>query len=83
MAAQAQKTNNIYNHMYNVSQFTYESVPTASKIFGGQFSSINQFSGHAYPWRVAGAAARVGSSKHLDPLQQSIDALQECQGETN
>ena len=34
--------------------------------------SINQFSGPAYPWGVAGAAARVGSSKHLDPLQQRI-----------
>ena len=45
--------------------------------------SINQFSGPAYPWGVAGAAARVGASKHLDPLQQRIDALLECQGETN
>ena len=45
--------------------------------------SINQFSGPAYPWGVAGAAARVGSSKHLDPLQQRIDALLRCQGETN
>ena len=45
--------------------------------------SINQFSGPAYPWGVAGAAARVGASKHLDPLQQRIDALLGCQGETN
>ena len=29
------------------------------------------------------AAARVGASKHLDPLQQRIDALLGCQGETN
>ena len=35
--------------------------------------SINQFSGPAYPWGVAGAAAQVGASKHLDPLQQRID----------
>ena len=26
--------------------------------------SINQFSGPAYPWGVAGAAAQVGASKH-------------------
>ena len=45
--------------------------------------SINQFSGPAYPWGVAGAAAQVGTSKHLDPLQQRIDALLGCQGETN
>ena len=45
--------------------------------------SINQFSGLAYPYGVAGAAARVGASKHLDPLQQRIDALLGCQGETN
>ena len=45
--------------------------------------SINQFSGPAYPWGVTGAAARVGASKHLDPLQQRIDALLGCQGETN
>ena len=45
--------------------------------------SINQFSGPAYPWGVAGAAAQVGASKHLDPLQQRIDALLGCQGETN
>ena len=32
---------------------------------------------------VAGTAARVGASKHLDPLQQSIDALLGSQGETN
>ena len=44
---------------------------------------INQFSGPAYPWGVAGAAAPVGSSKHLNPLQQTIDALLGCQGETN
>ena len=48
-----------------------------------KYQSINQFSGPAYPWGVAGAAARVGASKHLDPLQQRIDALLECQGETN
>ena len=46
-------------------------------------SSINQFSGPAYPWGVTGAAAQVGASKHLDPLQQRIDALLGCQGETN
>ena len=45
--------------------------------------SINQFSGPAYPWGVAGAAARVGASKHLDPLRQRIDALLGCLGETN
>ena len=45
--------------------------------------SINQFSGPAYPWGVAGAAAQVGASKHLDPLQQRIDALLGCQGEIN
>ena len=45
--------------------------------------SINQISGPAYPWGVAGAAAQVGASKHLDPLQQRIDALLKCQGETN
>ena len=43
----------------------------------------NQFSGPAYPWGVAGAAARVGASKHLDPLRKRIDALLGCQGETN
>ena len=32
---------------------------------------------------IAGAAAQVGASKHLDPLQQRIDALLGCQGETN
>ena len=32
---------------------------------------------------VAGAVARVESSKHLDPLQQRTDALLGCQGETN
>ena len=47
------------------------------------YQSINQFSGPAYPWGVAGAAAQVGASKHLDPLQQKIDALLGCQGETN
>ena len=47
------------------------------------YFSINQFSGPAYPWGVAGAAAQVGASKHLDPLQQRIDALLGCQGETN
>ena len=41
------------------------------------------FSRPAYPWGVAGAAARVGASKHLDPLQQRIDALLGCQGETD
>ena len=46
-------------------------------------SKINQFSGHAYPWGVAGAAARVGTSKHLDPLPQRTYALLQCQGETN
>ena len=52
-------------------------------ILSGQAQSINQFSGPAYPWGVAGAAAQVGASKHLDPLQQRIDALLGCQGETN
>ena len=33
--------------------------------------SINQFSGPAYLWGVAGAAARVGASKHLDPLHSA------------
>ena len=47
------------------------------------FNQINQFSGPAYPWGVAGAAAQVGASKHLDPLQQRIDVLLGCQGETN
>ena len=37
----------------------------------------------AYPWGVAGAAAQVGASKHLDPPQQTIDAVLRCQGETN
>ena len=32
---------------------------------------------------VAGAAARVGATKHLDPLRQRVDALVGCQGETN
>ena len=32
---------------------------------------------------VAGAAARVGASKHLDPLRQRVDAVEGCQGETN
>ena len=41
------------------------------------------FSRPAYRWGVAGAAARVGASKHLDPLQQRIDALLGCQGETD
>ena len=45
--------------------------------------SINQFSGPAYPWGVAGAAAQVGASKHLDPLQQRIDALLGRKGKTN
>ena len=51
--------------------------------FRFQYQSINQFSGPAYPWGVAGAAAQVGASKHLNPLQQRIDALLGCQGETN
>ena len=33
----------------------------------------------AYPWGVAEAAAPVGASKHLDLLQQRIDALLGCQ----
>ena len=32
---------------------------------------------------VAGAAARVGASKHLDHLRRMVDALVECQGETS
>ena len=43
--------------------------------------SINQLFGPPYPWGVAGAAARVGASKHLDPLRQRTDALLGCQGE--
>ena len=34
---------------------------------------IHSFSRPAYPWGVAGAAAPVGASKHLDPLQQRIN----------
>ena len=45
--------------------------------------SSSSFSRPAYPWGVAGAAAQVGASKHLDPLRQRIDALLGCQGETN
>ena len=30
---------------------------------------------HAYPWGVVGAAARVGVSKHLDPLLGRVDAV--------
>ena len=45
-------------------------------------TTIHSFSGLAYPWGVPGAAAKVGASKHLDPLQQTIDALLGCQGET-
>ena len=37
------------------------------------------FSGSAYPWGVARAAAQAGASQHLDSLQQTIDALLECQ----
>ena len=36
---------------------------------------IHLFSRHAYPRGVAGAAAGVETSKHLDPLQQRIDTL--------
>ena len=65
----------------------FPSTPTEQSQFGtfasNQLQSINQFSGPAYPWGVAGAAAQVGASKHLDPLQQRIDALLGCQGETN
>ena len=67
--------------------FTFMSQREAADRLGisrGCFNqSINQFSGPAYPWGVAGAAAQVGASKHLDPLQQRIDALLGCQGETN
>ena len=35
----------------------------------------------AYSWRVAGSAVQVEASKHLDPLQQMVDALVQCQGE--
>ena len=45
--------------------------------------SINQFFGPAYFWGVAGAAAQIGVSKHLDSLQQRIDALLGCQSKTN
>ena len=41
------------------------------------------FSKLAHPCGVAGAAARVETSKHLNPLQRRVDALVECQGETN
>ena len=37
----------------------------------------------AYPGGIARAAARVGASKHLDPLQQRIDAVLGRQGEIN
>ena len=46
-------------------------------------SFIHPFFKRAYPWGVPGAAARVGSSKHLYPSQQRIDGLLGCQGETN
>ena len=55
----------------------------SEKLKKGEEPSIHPFSRPAYPWEVAGAAAQVGVSKHLDPLQQRIDALLECQGETN
>ena len=58
-------------------------LSSPKKIYYINHQSINQFSGPAYPWGVAGAAARVGASKHVDPLQQRIDALLGCQGETN
>ena len=35
------------------------------------------------PWEVTATATRVVSSKHLDPLRQRVDALVECQDETN
>ena len=38
------------------------------------------FSRPAYSWGVAGAAARVGASQHLNPLLQRIDVLVRCQG---
>ena len=44
---------------------------------------IHSFFRPAYPWGAAGAAARVGAYKHLNPLQQRIDAVLGCQGETN
>ena len=34
-------------------------------------------------WGVTGAAVQVGAFEHLDLLQQSMDALLGCQGETN
>ena len=37
----------------------------------------------AYFGEAAGATVHVGASKHLDPLRQRVDALVECQGETN
>ena len=46
-------------------------------------NKLTNFSRPACPLGVAGTAARVGASKHLDPLQQRIDALLGCQGETN
>ena len=61
----------------------YDSCDESFSSIFQNIQSINQFSGPAYPWGVAGAAAQVGASKHLDPLQQRIDALLGCQGETN
>ena len=47
------------------------------------YSFILSFFRPAYPWGVAGAAVRVEASRHLDSLQQIIDALLGWQGETN
>ena len=68
------RPSSLYSDSYYVAESDFFSFHTIS---------INQFSGHAYSWGVAGAAARVSASKHLDPLQQRIDALLGCQGETN
>ena len=48
-----------------------------------KFHIIIIFLRPAYPWGVAGAAARVGPSKHLNPVLQGVDALVEFQGKTN
>ena len=44
--------------------------------------TITNCSRRAFPWGVAGAAALVGASKHLDPLPRKVDALEGCLGET-
>ena len=66
--------------------FRTDSVRFATELTAGPkiMTSINQ---SIFWTRLSlggrGAAVRVGASKHLDPLQQRIDALLGCQGETN